>query len=265
MGLGSTLLFALFVGLAIGSFLNVLIVRIPKGENVAFPPSHCPACGNALKWWHNIPLLSWVALRGKCAYCKSPISRLYPTVELLTGLLFAVVALKTGLGVEWFVVSLIFALLLALSVIDFEYYAVPDSLNLTALALALLLPLLLFGWDWATGNLKDFDLYKEMLLTRFKDAAVMALAFWLLGYGVKLLIKKDALGEADIIIAGTMGALLGFPLVLVAIYIAALLAIVPALFARGHMVPFVPFLALGTWIAWVFEPTFMRWWSLLYA
>ena len=265
MGLFATLLFAFFIGLAIGSFLNVLIVRIPKGENVAFPPSHCPTCGHALKWWHNIPLLSWIALRGRCAFCESPISRLYPVVELLTGLLFATVALKTGLNAEWFVTSLIFSLLLALSVIDFEYYAVPDSLNLTALGLALLMPLFLFGWDWAAGSLADFDHYKAMLVTQFKDAAVMALAFWLLGYGVKLLIKKDALGEADIIIAATMGAMLGFPLVLIAIYIAALLAIVPALFARGHMVPFVPFLALATWIAWLFEPTFLRWWSLLYA
>jgi leader peptidase (prepilin peptidase)/N-methyltransferase len=265
MPLVPTLLFALFVGLAIGSFLNVLIVRIPKGENIAFPPSHCPTCGNALKWWHNIPLLSWVALKGRCAYCQSPISRLYPTVELITGLLYATVALKTGLGAEWFVVSTIFALLLALSVIDFEYYAVPDSLNLTALGLALLLPLFLLGWDWATGSLKDLDVYKEALFHSFRDAAILALGFWLLGLVVKAVIKKDALGEADIIIAGTMGALLGFPLALIAIYIAALLAIVPALFARGHMVPFVPFLALGTWIAWVFDQPLLALWSRLYA
>ena len=259
------LLFALFVGLAIGSFLNVLIVRIPKGENVAFPPSHCPKCGNALKWWHNIPLLSWVVLQGKCAYCESPISRIYPTVELITGLLFLMVAMKTGLNAEWFIISLIFALFLALSVIDFEYYAVPDSLNFTALALALLLPLFMFGWDWATDALKNFDWYRDMLVTRFKDAAIMALSFFALGFAVKLLIKKDALGEADVIIAGTMGAMLGFPLVLVAIYVSALLAIVPALFARGHMVPFVPFLALGTWITYIFSDTFLQWWNMLYA
>ena len=265
MGTAVSLLFALFVGLAIGSFLNVLIVRIPKGENIAFPPSHCPKCGNPLKWWHNIPLLSWVALRGRCAYCQSPIGRIYPTVELLTGLLFTVVALKTGLGAEWFVVSLIFALLLALSVIDFEYYAVPDSLNLTALALALLLPVLLFGWDWAFGTLQPFDHYQEELVRRFRDAAVLAAGFYALGLFVKLVIKKEALGEADVILAGTMGALLGFPLALIAIYIAAVLAIVPALFARGHMVPFVPFLALGTWIAYIFDAPLLAWWRTLYA
>jgi leader peptidase (prepilin peptidase)/N-methyltransferase len=259
------LLFALFIGLAIGSFLNVLIVRIPKGENVAFPPSHCPKCDNPLKWWHNIPLVSWIVLRGKCAYCQSPISKLYPIVELITGLIFLIVAMKTGLNAHWFVVSLIFALLLALSVIDFEYYAVPDSLNFTALVLALLLPVVDFGWDWIVGDLEDFDLYRHALILSFKNAAIMGAAFFILGQVVKFLIKKDALGEADIVIAATMGALLGFPLVLMAIYVAALLAIVPALFARGHMVPFVPFLALGTWIVYIFAPTFQHWWTMIYA
>ncbi len=258
------LLFAFVVGLAIGSFLNVLIVRIPKGENIAFPPSHCPTCDNRLKWWHNIPLLSWILLRGRCAYCRHPIGKIYPVVELLTGLLYATVAAKTGLGMEWFVVSTIFALFLALSVIDFEYYAVPDSLNFTALALALLLPLLELAWDWGTDSLRDLSWYQEALLHRFIDAAILAAGFFVLGFLVKKIIKKDALGEADIVIAATMGAMLGFPLALIAIYIAALLAIVPALFARGHMVPFVPFLALGTWIAWIFDQPILTGWSHLY-
>ncbi len=257
-------LFALFIGLAIGSFLNVLIVRIPKGESVAFPASHCPRCGNALKWWHNIPLLSWILLQGKCAYCKSPISKIYPVVELLAGLIFATLAMKLGLGAEWFVTGLLFSLLLALSVIDFEYYAVPDSLNFTALGLALLIPLFDFGWEWVMDDLRPFSFYQEALLVRFKDAAIMAALFFLLGYAVKKIIKKDALGEADIVIAATMGALLGFPLVLMAIYVAAILAIVPAVAARDHMVPFVPFLALGTWIVYIFSDTFTKWMGMLY-
>jgi len=258
-------LFALLIGLAIGSFLNVLIVRIPKGENIAFPPSHCPQCNTPLKWWHNIPLLSWLLLRGQCAYCKKPISKRYPIIELLTGLIFWVLVIKLGLSAEWFITSLIFALLLALSVIDFEYYAVPDSLNFTALGLALLMPLFNMGWAWATDTLYDFSIYQDTLLTNFKDAGIMALSFLLLALLVKFVIKKDALGEADIIIAGTMGALLGLPLVLFAIYVSALLALIPALVARNHMVPFVPFLALGTWIVYIFSDTFLRWWDMLYA
>ena len=259
-----SLLFAFVSGAVFGSFLNVLIVRIPKGIGVAFPASHCPACKHPLKWWHNIPLLSWLLLKGRCAFCHEAISPLYPMVELMTGLLFAVVSLKTGLGAQWLIISLIFSLFLALSLIDFRYFAVPDSLNFTALGLALVLPIVELGWEAVTGGVESFSSYKEALLSRFLDAAVMAAIFWLLGFGVKKLIGKEALGEADIVIAATMGAMLGFPLVLVAIYIAALLAIVPALIARGHMVPFVPFLALGTWIAWIFEPIITAWLRGLY-
>jgi leader peptidase (prepilin peptidase)/N-methyltransferase len=167
-----TLLFAFVFGAVIGSFLNVLIVRIPKGENIAFPPSHCPTCDHALKWHHNIPLLSWIVLKGRCAFCQSPISRLYPTVELITGLLYATVALKTGLGAEWLVVSTVFALLLALSVIDFKYYAVPDSLNIAALALALLAPLFDLAWHTLLGDTGPFAPYQTALWHRFVDAAI---------------------------------------------------------------------------------------------
>ncbi len=262
---GTMLVFAFLVGLAVGSFLNVLIVRIPKGENIAYPASHCPVCRHPLKWYHNIPLFSWIMLKGRCAFCQSPISRIYPVVELMTGLLFATVAAKTGLGAHWFVVSLIFALLLALSIIDFRYYAVPDSLNVAALGLALLLPLFDFAWDQLTGSAHSYDFYVDLLKSGFIDAVIMAAGFFLLGWAVKKALGRDALGEADIIIAATMGALLGFPLTLFAIYIAAVLAIVPSLFAKGHIVPFVPFLALGTWIAWAFDTPILQWWSSLYA
>jgi len=258
-------LFSFLIGLTIGSFLNVLIVRVPKDESIVFPASHCPTCNNPLKFWHNIPLLSWILLKGKCSFCKTSISKMYPTVELITGFIFLVVSLKEGISVDWFAISLIFSLLFALSIIDFKYYAVPDSLNFTALGLALLLPLFNFAYDYLTLDVQNFAIYQKMLITNFKDSAIMALSFFLLGFIVKKIIKKDALGEADIIIAGTMGALLGFPSVLIAIYTSALLAIIPALFARNHMIPFVPFLALATLITYFFNDTFLKWWNLLYA
>ena len=258
-------IFIFLIGLAIGSFLNVLIVRIPKNENIVFPASHCPICNHTLKPWHNIPILSWLLLRGSCAFCKTPISKMYPMVELITGFIFLFIAIKEGVNINWFIISLIFSLLFALSIIDFKYYAVPDSLNFTALALALLLPVFSFIADYLTQELQSFSNYQSILITNFKDAGIMALSFFLLGYVVKKVIKKDALGEADIIIAATMGALLGFPSVLMAIYAAAVLAIIPAIFARNHMVPFVPFLALGTLIIYFFNDTFLSWWNQLYA
>jgi len=258
-------LFIFLIGLAIGSFLNVLIVRVPKNESIIAPASCCLVCKKRLKPWHNIPLISWILLKGSCAYCKNPISKMYPIVELITGFIFLFVSFKEGLTVEWFIISLIFSLLFALSIIDFKYYAVPDSLNFTALILALLLPLFTFIVDYLTQNLQNFSYYQDMLIANFKDATIMALLLFLLGFIVKMVIKKDALGEADIIIVATMGAMLGFPLVFIAIYIAALLAILPAMLARNHMIPFVPFLALGTLIVYFFNDTLLSWWERVYA
>jgi len=224
-------------GLLIGSFLNVVIHRTPRGENIAWPGSHCPKCGESLRWYHNIPLLSWIALGGKCAFCKAPISARYPLIELLTALLWVVLYLK--IGPVWYFpfIAASFTALLALSAIDFEYFAVPDSVNLFALAAALVRP--------------DF-------LVAARDAALAAGGLWLLAWLISKAAKKEAMGGADVIVAGTMAALLGLPGFFVALFVAALLAIVPSLLAKDTMVPFVPFLSMGTLIVYLFETPIMK-------
>ena len=220
------------LGAAIGSFLNVVIYRIPEGESIVFPSSRCQSCHTPLKWYHNIPIFSWIFLGGKCGYCKEPISKQYPFVELITGLIFVVLFLK--LGLVWYLpfVFASFAALFALVMIDFKYFAVPDSVNFFALAMALIQP--------------DF-------ITAAMNAAIAALALFLLGLGVSFIFKKEAMGSADVIVAGTMAALLGFPNFFVALFLSALLAIVPSLLAKDTMVPFVPFLALATFIVYLFD------------
>ena len=220
------------LGTAIGSFLNVVIYRIPEGESIVFPSSRCQSCHTPLKWYHNIPLFSWIFLGGKCSFCKEPISKQYPFVELITGLIFVVLFLK--LGLVWYLpfVFASFAALFALVMIDFKYFAVPDSVNFFALAMALIQP--------------DF-------ITAAMSAAIAALALYLLGLGVSFIFKKEAMGSADVIVAGTMAALLGFPNFFVALFLSAILAIVPSLLAKDTMVPFVPFLALATFIIYLFD------------
>jgi len=220
------------LGTAIGSFLNVVIYRIPEGESIVFPSSRCQSCHTPLKWYHNIPLFSWIFLGGKCSFCKEPISKQYPFVELITGLIFVVLFLK--LGLVWYLpfVFASFAALFALVMIDFKYFAVPDSVNFFALAMALIQP--------------DF-------ITAAMSAAIAALALYLLGLGVSFIFKKEAMGSADVIVAGTMAALLGFPNFFVALFLSAILAIVPSLLAKDTMVPFVPFLALATFIVYLFD------------
>jgi len=227
------ILIAVFVflfGISVGSFLNVLIYRIPNEMSINFPPSQCTSCGHKLKWYHNIPLLSWLALGGKCAFCKDKISAQYPVVEFINGLIWLAIFAKIGL--VWYLpfVMLSFSMLLALTMIDFKYYAVPDSLNFASLIFALIQP------DFLHASL---------------NALYAGGALFLLGFTVSKLAKKDSLGEADIIVAATMAALLGFPLFFIAMFISAIIAIIPSLLAKDTMVPFVPFLALATLITYL--------------
>jgi len=227
-----TLITLFIFGITIGSFLNVVIYRIPKNESVAFPSSHCQSCNTPLKWYHNVPIFSWIFLGGKCAFCKESISKQYPIVEFITGLLFVI--LYSKIGFEWYLPAILlsFTALFALVMIDFKYFAVPDSVNLFALLMALIQP-------------------------EFIDAIINALlaggGLFLLGLTTSFIFKKEAMGSADVIVAGTMAALLGFPLFFVALFLSALLAIVPSLMAKDTMVPFVPFLALATLIVYLFD------------
>ena len=258
-------LFLVFIfGTLLGSFLNVVILRIPKDESVVFGSSHCYSCNNALKPWHNIPLFSWIFLRGKCAFCGAKISAQYPVIELLSGLIFVVLASKFGVSFPLFFIAMSFLMLLALSMIDFRYKMVPDSLNLLAILFAV------FG-AWSLSG----------MVLNFQNALLFAGGFTLLRFGLSYILtssahakaKKtitpwtknyhtypfiEAMGEGDIMVAATMGALLGLPLALVAIFLSALLAL-PVMLAlkersaEEQRVPFVPFLALATFIVLLFD------------
>lgn len=219
-------------GTLIGSFLNVVIYRIPKGESIVFPSSKCQSCGESLKWYHNIPLFSWLFLGGKCAFCKAAIAKQYPIVEFLTGIIFVTLYFK--LGLVWYLpfVAGSFAALFALVMIDFKYMAVPDNVNFAALVFALIQP--------------DF-LHAAMY------AAIAAGGLYLIGLLSSLIARKQAMGGADVIVAGTMGALLGFPNFFIALFLSAVLAIVPSLLNRETGVPFVPFLALATFLVYLYD------------
>ncbi len=236
------------IGICIGSFLNVLIYRIPKGENIAFPPSHCPKCNAKLKPWHNIPIISYILLKGKCAYCREKISIRYPIVEILTGILAVLVYKKMGIDIYSTITFFIFALFLTLSMIDFDYKAVPDSLNLLALTLSF----------FNSPNILD----------NFTNALILMGGMSLIRYYVSFFIKREAMGEGDIIFAGSMGALLGIKLSLMSLFIASFIAIFPSIYNRiskkEFELPFIPFLAIATFIVWYFNDYFLNLWSKLY-
>jgi len=229
-------LLVVILGAAIGSFMNVLIVRTPRDESVSFPASHCMSCNTPLRVWHNIPIFSWLFLRGKCSFCGAKISAQYPVIEILSALIFLFTAMKLGINLHAFGIALVFTLLLSLSVIDFYYKMVPDSLNLSALTFAIL----------SATSLGQLGY-------NFTNALLFAGGFTLLRFYLSYALKKEAMGEADIMIAATMGAVLGIQLALVAIFLSALLALPALLLTQSDdedskQLPFIPFLAMATWI-----------------
>jgi len=250
------------LGLILGSFLNVVILRIPKDESIIFTSSHCTHCKTPLKPWHNIPLLSWIFLRGKCSFCHKKISIQYPLIELLSMLIFFLLANQFAIEISTLFVGLSFLMLLALAMIDFKYMMIPDSLNLLAILFAVL----------AASNIQGIFL-------NFQNALLFAGGFTLLRFTLSYFLtssahslsKKtqtswtknyhtypfiEAMGEGDIMVAATMGALLGIELTLVAIFLSALLAL-PVMLALKNKssqelrVPFVPFLAFATFIVYI--------------
>lgn len=262
------LFIAFIFGLLFGSFLNVVILRIPRGESVVFEASHCYSCGNALKPWHNIPLFSWIFLRGKCSFCKTKISVQYPLIELTSGAIFIVIAAQYGLSLQAFFIAMSFLMLLALSMIDFKYKMVPDSLNLLAIFFAIVAA---WNMEGFLLNLQNALLFAGgFTLLRFTLSYYLTSSVFRAGLKTQTSWNKaydrtpfiEAMGEGDIMVAATMGALLGLKLTLVAIFLSALLALpVMLLVMKGSeeekRVPFVPFLALATFIVFIYESPIM--------
>ena len=131
--------FAFIYGLAIGSFLNVVVFRLPEGASIVSPGSHCPRCETPIAWWDNIPVLSFLLLRGRCRRCQERISLRYPAVELFTGFVFALVAWRFGVGLPAALYALFASALIAAALIDFDHQIIPDEISLGGLAAGLLL------------------------------------------------------------------------------------------------------------------------------
>jgi len=258
------LLVAFVFGITFGSFLNVVILRIPKDQSVVFTPSHCYACNNTLKPWHNIPLFSWVFLKGRCAYCDTKISKQYPFIEFISGVIFVILIQKYSFSVPIVFVFLSFSMLLVLAMIDIKYKMVPDSINLLAIVFALLGA---WSFEGFATNLQNALLFaggftllrfvlSYLLTASLHKQANKTLRSWTKNYHRYPYV--EAMGEGDSMVAATMGALLGLELTLVAVFLSAVLAL-PVMLAvqnksqEDQRVAFVPFLALATFIVYIYD------------
>ena len=262
------LIYALVTGLMIGSFLNVVIHRLPimlmrdwryqcdcliaeeEGQpeptpttekfNLAYPPSRCPACGNKIKIWQNIPLLSYLLLKGKCGHCGTSISLRYPIVELVTGLLTFFCIYFFGLNMQGLSACLITWCLISLTMIDYDHTLLPDNITL---------PLL-----WGGLLINYFGVFTS-LENAVIGAMVGYLILWSIYWGFKLLSGIEGMGYGDFKLLAALGAWLGWQylpiVILLSSVVGALVGVI--LIASGQQnknkpIPFGPYLAVAGWI-----------------
>ncbi len=243
------LIYAGVLGASVGSFMNVCVTRLPKGESLIRPRSRCPECSGQIAWYDNVPLLSWILLRGKCRKCRTSISFQYPAVELVTAAIWIGMALMYGPTWRALQGSILFSLLLTISLIDARHYLIPDALSIGGLGAGLALSLL-------PGP--------PSFLTSVIGAALgfgVLLAVGLLGEWV---FKKPAMGGGDIKMMAMVGAFLGPAGAMLTVFIGALagtLVFAPLSLKTKREVPFGVFLGLGAAIAFLFGQSLVEWYS----
>jgi leader peptidase (prepilin peptidase)/N-methyltransferase len=246
-------IFAFLFGTAIGSFLNVVMYRLPQGISIVKPNSFCPACKKPIVWYENIPLVSYILLKGKCSNCRKPISIRYFLVELITGLIFLYLFVQNHLSLSFLFYACFFSVLIAISGIDFEHQVIPDILSMPGILIGLI-----------------FHLIQGSFLPSLIGAAF--------GGGLILLIrtlggwvyKKEVMGLGDVYLTAMIGAFVGFPIIIPAIFIGALIGAVLGIVyvistrqSRESPIPFGPFLSLGGMFVIIFKPQVIQFFATL--
>jgi leader peptidase (prepilin peptidase)/N-methyltransferase len=255
MNLSAESMLVFVLGACIGSFLNVVIHRLPRGESLVSPRSRCPSCQRTLAWYENLPIVSWLGLRGRCRTCRAGISLRYPLIELMTGL--AAVALYARLGFSLhFLAAFYFACtLLAIAYIDLDFQIIPDVLSLSGLAVGLAAAPLLHPGTWL-------------------DALGRAAAGALLGGGILFAVAwtyeratgRVGMGGGDIKLLAMVGAFLGWQGVLLTLLLGSLVGSaigIAIMLARGAdaklAIPFGPFLSIGAFVALFWGGAIVSW------
>lgn len=247
-----TILFSIIIflyGIIIGSFLNVCIYRIPKKENIVTTRSHCMSCGYQLRWYDLIPLFSWLALGGRCRKCKAKISVQYPAIEALNGVLYLIVFLCYGVGIETLLYCLMASALLALSVIDFRTFEIPLGFNVFIAVLGLV------------RVLTDLTNWREYAVGFFAVSAIL--------YIIYVLTKGSGIGGGDIKLMAASGLLLGWKCNILAFLLGCIIGSVIHLlrmrFTKAERVLAMgPYLSIGIYISALWGTRLIDWYLSLF-
>ena len=253
------------LGSLIGSFLNVCIHRLPRGESIVSPGSHCPKCGKPIRWYDNIPMLSYIFLKGRCRHCTSTISARYFTVELITAFLFLALFLQFGLSISLFIYLAFVSSLIAMSFIDFEHKIIPDILDCPGIILGLVISILhpaihVRPQPWnlifnSPGIAAAADSFSGIILG---SGILIVLAI-----AGKAVFKKEAMGFGDVKLLAMIGAFLGWQMVLLTIFVSAVIGSVVGIIIKlktsGSYIPYGPYLALGALAAIFYGERIISW------
>ena len=238
-------------GLIVGSFLNVCIARIPEEQSIVLPPSHCPRCKTPIRWYDNIPVVSWIVLSGRCRDCKLPISPRYPLVESLTAFLWLAL-LDTGMEPRTFALyAVLAAVLVVITFIDIDHRIIPDVITLPSILIAPAVALVI-GHITVVNSLIGIVIGGGVL--------------WMIAEGYLRLRKQEGMGLGDVKMLAMVGGLLGWEAAVFTLVVGSIIGTVfglGAMLARGGRldmeIPFGPFLAAGCMLYMLGGPHMLAW------
>jgi leader peptidase (prepilin peptidase)/N-methyltransferase len=249
-------IYAIF-GLVVGSFLNVVIARVPQGRSLLRPGSACPRCGTPIAWYDNIPVVSFLVLRGRCRACGTAISWRYPLVEAVTAGLFAAAGFAFGPTLDGVVGAALLAALLAITVIDLDHQIIPDVISLPGIVAGFLANL-------ATGRVSWVESLVGALVGGGLFIAIAVVGSWWAG--------QEAMGGGDIKLAAMLGAFLGWKVLAISVFLSTVVGgILSAVFmtvgirGRKDPIPFGPFLAVGGAAGLFWGERMVRWYLSVFA
>ena len=239
------------LGLIVGSFSNVCIYRIPRNESIVYPASHCPKCRTTIRPFDNIPLLSYILLKGRCRNCKSKISIQYPVVEFLSGFIYLIVYLIYGLSIQTLIYIILSSALIIIAFIDLNEQIIPDVISLPGIVI---------------GFILSFFVPYISFLNSALGVVVGGGIILIIGLGGSAIYKKEAMGGGDVKLAAMIGAFLGWRYIIISLFLGfflgaliGIILIMTKIKKREDVIPFGPFIILGSFITLLCGEKIITW------
>jgi leader peptidase (prepilin peptidase)/N-methyltransferase len=246
---------SIIFGALVGSFLNVCIFRLPKEESIILPGSHCPYCKNPIKFYDNIPLVSYILLKGKCRHCKKPISFQYPSIEGITALSSLFLIIKFGPSLSYLFYFAFVAALIVITVIDLNHQIIPDVISLPGIGVGLLTSLII----------PQITFFNSLI-----GALLGGGSLFIVGTLYQWLFKREGMGGGDVKLLAMIGAFLGWKAVILTILLSSMIGSIIGILImviKGkdfkYAIPFGPFLSLGAVISLFYGQNIINWYLYL--